>query len=114
VKRARQIDGDHIVPFLDGKFFDRTDVLNTCVVDQDINMPPGFLDSVNQVFNLRGLTHVSTMKNGFDPQRLNVMHCLVMRSKSVECNVCARLGEAFGNAQPDATGRTGDQRCFTC
>jgi hypothetical protein len=37
VERCREVDGDDRVPFVDGKLFDRGDVLYAGVVDEDVD-----------------------------------------------------------------------------
>lgn len=119
VEGAGEIDGENSIPFLHWEILYRADMLNACVVDEDIH-PAEFLGGESHhLLNLAGLAHVCAVVRDSRAMRVARLRNLRARSfnrcgiaKAVEYDVGALLGEFDGDTQADAAGGAGNEGGF--
>ena len=114
VKRRRQIDRQDRVPFLDRKLFERRNVLDAGIVDQNIEPPvtgddrrDHLGDRVTAGHVSRGITDIDAEIGGqlvFGPVDLG------RNAKAVQHHRRAGVRQRAGNPEPDAAGRARDKR----
>lgn len=63
-----QIDGDYLIPFISRKVFDRTCVLNACVVDEDVDTLKLRTKLLVQFLDFGSLAKIRPVIIGFDPK----------------------------------------------
>src|SRR5262245_65071138 len=80
--RRRQIDGDDLVPLLDGKFLDRRDVLDAGIVDQNIDAPERLLGGLDHGGDLGRLGHVRSEEHTSELQSLRHLVCRLLLEKN--------------------------------
>ena len=110
---ACQVDGDDGVPALHRKIFDLGDMLDACVVDQNVYAAKGVGSEFHHGFDLASFAHVGAVVNHFDAQCGNFGFGAFGIAKAIEHDVGTLFGQRLGNAQTNTAGRAGDQRCFT-
>ena len=109
VKRGGEVERDHRVPLLDGKFFDGCDVLDTRVVDEDIDateLARRVRHHRRDVVELREIRAVITDAHAGRGERL--ARGLGV-PEAVEDDRGALGGQCSRDAEADAARRTGDE-----
>jgi hypothetical protein len=113
MKGAAQVNRDHGVPFFNREVLDSGDMLNACVVDQNVNLAKLRRSIRHHVFDVGGLAHVGAVVRHLHAQRGNFGLGALHIAKAIKNYVGTLRGQRFGNAQADTTGGAGDERCFT-
>lgn len=88
VENARQVNGENIVPFLDGEGLDRRDVLNTGVVDDDIDAAKLAFGPGEHRFDLPHVAQVGVVVARREPQLRNLAQAAWLSPKPLRM-VCA-------------------------
>ena len=116
VKRRRQVDGYHRVPFVDREILDAGDMLNAGIVDQHVERAEFFFGGRDHRRDFRGLGHVGRRIKRLDAEFLFEARALlldrVLVAETVEHDIGAVGGQRPRGGQPDAGGGTGDQSRF--
>jgi hypothetical protein len=108
----RQVDGDHRIPFVVGKFVDRGDVLDAGVVHQDVHpaeLRHGMGDQLAHFGRLREIGAVIAdphlvLRRQLFAERLNGR----LVAETVQHHIRARTRKRARDAEADAAGRAGD------
>ncbi len=112
IKGRRQVQRQNRLPFLVWEILNGRDKLNSCVVDQHINLSKRGLGGGNQAAYVVGFHHVSGRVDRFDAMRIFQRPArgfdLFGRLDTVQHDVVASGGKPFGDAVADAAGRSGD------
>jgi hypothetical protein len=112
VEGARQINGNDGIPALNWKVFYAGDVLNTGVVDQNIDTAKLLFGKLHHGFNFGWLAHVCTVIDHLGAQSGNFGLGACVVTKAIQNNVGPLFGQSFGNAKANATGRAGNECGF--
>jgi len=116
MKRRRKVDRNDLVPLLDGKFLDRRDVLDACVVHQDVAGAELRFRGLDHLGDLGGLRHVGRRVDRLHAEFLFDAGAFLLDlgggAESVDQHIGAVLGEGAGNTQPDARRGAGDDCVF--
>ena len=98
-------------PFFVGKFIDGRDVLDTGIVDQNINGTEGGFGGGDEGGDFRGLADVCRVMQNLHPGFRGEIAAQFLNhggfAKTVEHDVGAGPGHGLSDAEADATGRTG-------
>ncbi len=112
MKRARQVDGDDLVPFLDREILDLLDMLDAGIVDQHVDGAESLRRRGDQVCDLRGFRHIRWVVEGTSlGKRFKPLHYrldFVRLSEAVDDDVVTLSGKGGGDRKPDAAGGSGD------
>ena len=112
VKCAGEVDRNNGVPTVHGEVFHCGDVLNACVIHQNIDAAKSVGGKLHHGFNVSGFAHVSAVIRHFDAQCCHFGFWAFSVTKAIQNNVGTLLRQGFGNAQADTAGGTCDQSGF--
>jgi hypothetical protein len=106
VKGRGQVDGDDLVPFLDGEILDRRDELDAGVVDENIDGAQRLFRIGDHGGDLGRLRHVGGVVEAFHAEILLDAGALlldrVLVAEAVDDDIGALLGEGAGIGEADA------------
>ena len=104
MKRTAEIDGNDCVPALGRKILNSRDMLDSGVIDQDINGTKGRFTVAHHCFNFIGFAHVGTVVAHLDAQGSDLCFGPLDVAKTIHHDICALRGKRFGQAQADTAG----------
>ena len=114
MKRCAEVDRDDLVPLLDRELIDRRHVLNTGVVDEDVDATEDIAGMGDERFDFDNLGEVGAVEDGLDAEiiyeGLADSFDFAGYAQAIEDDIGPIGGKTAGDAKPDATGGPGDQR----
>ncbi|MNN14261.1 hypothetical protein D3C81_1273190 [compost metagenome] len=113
MEHGRQVEGNDLVPAFQRELLHRRHMLDTGVVDQNVDAGEFAFGQGEQGFDLRHVRQVGGVMDNFHTVPGNFGHCRCRVAKAVEHDVGASTGQHPGDAQADAAGGTGDECGFT-
>ncbi|MNC32070.1 hypothetical protein D3C75_804120 [compost metagenome] len=106
---GRQVQGDDLVPAFWRELLNRCHMLDTGVVDQDVDAAELALGQGEQRFDLGHVRQVGRVMDCLHPVPGDLGQRRGWVAEAVEHDVGACAGQHLGNAQADAAGGTGDE-----
>ena len=112
IERARNIGGEQLLPFLDGKVLERRAELHTGIVDQDIDRAGILLDRLDTVPGGLSLRHVEAGHRYLVPggRQFRRGRIELAGVSPVEDDLGAVFGKALSEREANALRRAGDER----
>ena len=114
---AREIDRQNGVPLLDRKIFNRCDILNSGIVDENVNATEFLLRQRHHRADVIAIGHVGVAVDDLDVMAVGDVLAdgfdLVRIAKSIEHDIGAIGGQPARNTKTDSTGRAGHDGGFS-
>ncbi len=96
MKGCREVHGEYIIPLMSRELFDRSNELDSCIVNEDIDGTELGRAEFNEFLDLIGATQIGGVISDARSQEAQIMECFFMGSKTVEQDISTLAGE-FGS-----------------
>ena len=83
MKGCGKVHGEYIIPLMSRELFDRSNELDSCIVNEDINGTELGRAEFNEFLDLIGATQIGGVISDARSQEAQIMECFFMGAKTV-------------------------------
>ena len=112
MKGCREVHGEYIIPLMSRELFDRSNELDSCIVNEDIDGTELGRAEFNEFLDLIGATQIGGVISDARSQKAQIMESFFMGSKTVEQDISTLAGEFGSDSEADPASRPSYQSNF--